>query len=263
VSTGFRTEGEVTIADLVGDIAGKGALDLNRKLNEMLDKTGSAGQVLVNLERCLGLDLVALRVLANASKELVHRRHGSFGMVKVSATIREQLISAALLHRFEIFDDEEEGVRQFSNRRWAFENMTGHTIVCGYGRFGSHVVRELRQAGVECVVVDADPDKVAMARDLDCPAVEGDCTQENILKQAGIEQARRLAPALSSDTDNLLVTYAARSLNPDLAIVARANEDDAIRKLQEAGANGVVSLYRISAQHIAMTLLGRDEAADG
>ncbi|MEO2003198.1 MAG: NAD(P)-binding protein [Candidatus Poribacteria bacterium] len=121
----------------------------------------------------------------------------------------------------------------------------------------------MRQAGVECVVVDADPDKVAMARDLDCPAVEGDCTQENILKQAGIEQARRLAPALSSDTDNLLVTYAARSLNPDLAIVARANEDDAIQKLQEAGANGVVSLYRISAQHIAMTLLGRDEAASG
>ncbi|MEO2003199.1 MAG: STAS domain-containing protein [Candidatus Poribacteria bacterium] len=125
MSTGFRTEGEVTIADLVGDIAGKGALDLNRKLNDILNKTGSTGQVLVNLERCLGLDLVALRVLANASKELVHRRDGSFGMVKVSATIREQLISAALLHRFEIFDDEEEGVRQFSNRRWASRTSRG------------------------------------------------------------------------------------------------------------------------------------------
>ena len=111
--------------------------------------------------------------------------------------------------------------------------------------------------------MDADPDKVAIARDLDCPAVEGDCTQENILKQAGIEQAQRLAPTLSSDTDNMLVTYAARALNPGLTIVARANEDDAIPQLQEAGANGVVGVYRISAQHIAMTLLGRNEADGG
>jgi len=261
VSTRFRTEGEVIIADVLGRVTGARALDLSRQLHVVLSEDGASDQVLINLARCPDLDLVALRVLADASKELVHQGRGSFGMTHVNSAIRDRLVAAAMLHRFEIFDDEREGVRQFSNRRRAFKNLTGHTVVCGYGRLGSHIAAELRGAGVDCVVVDADPDKVALARDAGFAAVEGDSTQEGILTQAGVEQARQLVAALSTDTDNMLVTYGARAAKADLVIVARANDDEAVAQLEEAGANSVVGLYRISAHHMAKALLDADEAA--
>jgi voltage-gated potassium channel Kch len=255
----FRTEGPILIADLAGDVTGERGLELNRHLSAALSKLGPAAQVLINLDQCRRLDAVALRVFAKTCEVLVHHRHGSFGLVKVGASIRESLVRAALLYRFELFDDEVDAIRQLSNRRAAFARLTGHTIVCGYGRVGSHVAAELRQAGVPCVVIDTDPTKVALARDLDCPAVEGDCSSEDILKQAGADSAHRLVAALSSDDENMVVVFTARTLNPDLVIVARANEDDSAAQLSEAGASDVVSLYKIGAHQIVTTLLGVDD----
>lgn len=126
--------------------------------------------------------------------------------------------------------------------------MDGHVIVCGWGRVGRTIAAHLQGAGAEVVVVDNDPSRVAL---VDGPAVEGDATDDNVLRAAGIERAATLIAALSTDADNLYITLSARALRPDLFIVARARTEASEPKLAQAGANRVVNPQKIGGARMA------------
>jgi voltage-gated potassium channel len=126
--------------------------------------------------------------------------------------------------------------------------MRGHVVVCGWGRVGKAVARDIVTTGRAVVVIDQDPDRVA---DIDMPAVIGDATLDTTLRAAGIEHASALIAALQGDAENLFVTLSSRDMNPGLFIVARARQEDSIGKLTRAGANRVVNPQRLGAARMA------------
>jgi len=128
-----------------------------------------------------------------------------------------------------------------------------HYIVCGYGRMGRIVCRELRSGHIPFVVIESE-DMVINADD-DIPFIRGDATRDENLRLAGIERARGLVSVLSTDAHNLYVVLSARGLNEKLQIVARANEDDAEQKLLRAGADRVVSPYHIGGLRMAHSII--------
>lgn len=120
--------------------------------------------------------------------------------------------------------------------------MSGHMVVCGFGRMGKIVCDELDRQGERFVVVDtAVPGP-------DWPyrhgiRVHGNATEDEMLRKAGIDRAKALITTVGSDADNLYITLSARLLNPTLKIVARAEEEEAEAKLRKVGATKVISPY--------------------
>jgi voltage-gated potassium channel len=129
--------------------------------------------------------------------------------------------------------------------------LTGHVILCGYGRVGSTVARELDHVGEPFVVVDINPASLDAARADGHLVVAGDATIDAVLHEAGIERARGLVTTIDSDANNVYVTLSARSLNPNLFVVARANQEGSEAKLVQAGADRVVSPYTRAGRQIA------------
>lgn len=126
--------------------------------------------------------------------------------------------------------------------------MRGHTIVCGVGRVGRAIARELTEAGHTVVIVDSQAERLT---DLPYTTLHGDATLDSTLRTAGILQARALVAALATDADNLFVTLSGRSLRADLFIVARAREEESVDKLERAGADRVVNPQELGAQRMA------------
>ncbi len=142
-------------------------------------------------------------------------------------------------------------LREFVGRRRMdrqIKNMSGHTIVCGWGRVGAAVAHDLERAGEGVVVIDADADRV---RDVPYPTVLGDATRDEVLREAGIERAKSLIAALDGDAANLFVTLSGRDLVPGLFIVARARADESVTKLEHAGADRVVNPQELGAARMA------------
>jgi len=135
------------------------------------------------------------------------------------------------------------------------ENISGHEIVCGFGRMGQAVVEELRRAHRNVVVVESNAEKVQRLKAADVPVVAGDATTEAALRSAGIERARGLVACLNDDAHNVYTVLTARSLNPELFIVARAGEEGAEARIMRAGANRVVSPYRHGGMRLAHVLM--------
>ncbi len=140
-------------------------------------------------------------------------------------------------------------------RHREMSRLRDHYIICGAGRVGSRVVREMTREGVALVVVERD---AAKAADLGLPATHvlaRDATLDETLIEAGVERARGLAATLADDADNLYVVLTARTLNPALHIVARAVEEQAEAKLKRAGANRVIAPTIIGSHRMAQSLL--------
>jgi voltage-gated potassium channel len=126
--------------------------------------------------------------------------------------------------------------------------MSGHTIVCGWGRVGRAVADDLVEAGHSVVIIDVNADRVA---DVPHPTVVGDATLDSTLRAAGIDRARALIAALEGDAENLFVTLSARAIVPELFIVARARQDESVPKLANAGADRVVNPQELGAARMA------------
>lgn len=138
------------------------------------------------------------------------------------------------------------------------EALDGHYIVCGFGRVGQQVCSRLVDEGYSFVVVDKEGQAVEWARQMGYPVVEGDAGDDEVLRQAGILRATGLVAAVESDAANLFVVLTARTLNPNLSIVARADSEASAEKLEVAGADRVLSLYSLGGRLIAQTLLRPD-----
>ena len=133
----------------------------------------------------------------------------------------------------------------------AVAELTGHYILCGYGRVGSTVARELVHAGQPVVVIDIEPASLDRARRDGLLVVEGDATSDDTLRLAGIQRARGLVATIDSDANNVYVTLSARTINPGLFVVGRANAEGSEAKLLQAGADRVVSPYTNAGRRMA------------
>jgi voltage-gated potassium channel len=123
------------------------------------------------------------------------------------------------------------------------DTLTGHTVVCGFGRMGRIVCAELERQHKRFVVVDESAERLSDFPFSHGLPVHGDATVDEILRKAGVDRAKALITVVGSDAGNLYITLSARLLNPKLMIVARAEEEEAEVKLRKVGANKVISPY--------------------
>ncbi len=150
---------------------------------------------------------------------------------------------------------------QSRRQRQMQDQLVDHVIVCGYGRVGRYVARELQAEHLPFVVIDPDPAKVDKIKRDGYLALQGNAANEHDLERAGIHRARGLIAAASSDAENVFIVLTARGVNPTLSISARANYEESEAKLLRAGANRVLLPYRIGGRRL-VTMLVRPEAAD-
>jgi voltage-gated potassium channel len=140
--------------------------------------------------------------------------------------------------------------------------LKDHYLICGYGRVGRQVAKDLRAGGVPFVVIDDNPDVREHADEEEVLLVEGRGSDDETLLEAGIERARAVIACVDSDAENIFATLTARELRPDIPIVARAAVESSERKLIRAGANEVVSPYKASGRTMAsLALSPRGRAA--
>jgi voltage-gated potassium channel len=163
------------------------------------------------------------------------------------------LLTSALVQLFTILQ-----LRQLlgPNRMQArIEKLDRHVIVCGFGRIGVMLARDLAVAGVPLVVLERSASRLAEAEAEGHLCLAGDATEETALVAAGINRARTLATVLPDDAANVFITLSARSLNPTIEIIARGEAPTTESKLRHAGADHVVLPTHIGAERIARMVL--------
>ena len=133
--------------------------------------------------------------------------------------------------------------------------LKGHFILCGLGRVGEEIAHTFNDERVPFVVVDSRPDCIARAEQEGFLYLEGDATNDEVLREAGIERARGLVAAVGSDADNTYITLSARGLRSDLFIEARASSEEVGKKLKMAGADRVILPQVIGGRRMALLAL--------
>ena len=133
--------------------------------------------------------------------------------------------------------------------------LKNHVILCGYGLVGREVARAFKDERVPLVIIEQNPEALALAVENDFLCLQGNATKDEVLEEAGISHARALVAALGTDADNVYVTLSARQLRSDLFIVARASTSESEPKLLQAGANRTMSPYGIGGRRLAMLTL--------
>ena len=147
------------------------------------------------------------------------------------------------------------GVLQERRVQRMIDSYSDHYIVCGFGRVGRQVVRDLNAARVKHVVIDPNPDNRELARELGVPYVESEAADDEVLRSAGIERAQAVIACVDSDAENIFIALTARELRSDIRIVARASVEESEKKLLRAGADRVVSPYKTSGTAMARMAL--------
>ena len=139
--------------------------------------------------------------------------------------------------------------------RGRIEHIRDHHILCGFGRVGEEIARELSERGLAFVVVDTNTDALARAQQSGFLTVEGDAASDDVLLAAGIRRARTLLAASDSDSGNTYITLTAKALNPDVLVVARAGKPESEARARRAGADRVISPYAIGGRRMALSAI--------
>jgi len=135
------------------------------------------------------------------------------------------------------------------------DRMKNHYIVCGYGRIGRVLCKNLKRKPLDLVVVEKNPELTSMMDADGVLYISGDAADEENLIRAGIKRAKGLVAVLASDADNVFLVLTARQLDPDLLIIARASQEESKSKLRAAGANTVESPYDMGAASMAHRII--------
>jgi voltage-gated potassium channel len=209
-------------------------LDTVTTLGSIQDPHDSAGRVVV-----VGLELFGIGTLFYAL-----------------ATVAEFFVSGQL-----------SGLLEERRTQKMIDSYSDHYIICGYGRVGRTVARDLRKAGASYVVIDHNPDNREAARSAGVRYIESEAADDEVLQQAGIERAKGVIACVDSDAENIFIALTARELRDDIMIIARASAEDSEKKLHRAGANRVISPYKTSGMEMARVALhpqvgGAVEVAD-
>ena len=168
---------------------------------------------------------------------------GIGGVALAASTIVQSVVQSELVSAF--------GQRRQSKK---MQKLQDHYIICGSGRVGSHLIRDLQATAKPFVVIESDPQRAADFTQREVMVLVADATLEESLREAGVDRARGLAACLPNDADNVYVVLTARDLNPNLRIVARAAEEQAEAKLLRAGANHVIAPTIIGGHRMAVAL---------
>lgn len=164
------------------------------------------------------------------------------GIVAYTATSLTQIIIEGKIFR----------TRRLEKR---VKQMKDHVIICGYGRIGQRIVTSMIDRNVPYVVIEKDETIVRELDQKNFSFLQGDATEDDTLTKANIRDARCLVAVLNSNADNVYVTLTARSMNPTLYIIARANDKSSETKLKHAGATRVISPYEIGGSYIANAVI--------
>ncbi len=135
------------------------------------------------------------------------------------------------------------------------EKLKDHYIICGFGRVGEQIAKELFHAGVPLVTIDTDPERIDKCEQEGLLSIAGDASKDEILEAAGVKRAKGLIAVVDNDADNIFVTLSAKGLNPEVFVVARAEQEESEPKLKKAGADRVVSPVTIGGRRMASLLL--------
>jgi Trk K+ transport system NAD-binding subunit len=174
---------------------------------------------------------------------------GCTGMIFVSSAL-VQFITLSQINQ--IF-----GIKRMNAQ---IDKLDRHVIVCGFGRIGIALAQSLQAGGARFVVLEQDEARAEHARSLGYLCVQADATDEAALQTGGVMRARTLATVLSNDAANVFITLSARSLNPQLEIIARGELPSTESKLLQAGANKVVLPTHIGAERIAELVMYQETA---
>lgn len=133
--------------------------------------------------------------------------------------------------------------------------LKNHIIVCGYGRIGAIVTKEVLDEGLDVVVIENNPDLISQMEAAGIACIEGDATSDETLKLAGLQNAKTLIAGLSDEAANVYVTLIARQSNINVNIIARGNDTASISRLEFAGADRVVLPHTIGGIRMAQSAL--------
>jgi voltage-gated potassium channel len=197
-------------------------LDTVTTLGAMSDPHDTAGRVVVVLLELFGIGTLF------------------YGL----ATVAEFFVSGQL-----------SGLLEERRNQRMIDTYSDHFIICGFGRVGRQVARDLGLAGVKHVVIDSNPSHRERAEVLGLRYLESNAADDDVLLGAGIERARAVIACVDSDADNIFIVLTARGLRPDILIIARASAEDSERKLLRAGADRVISPYKTSGSEMARVAL--------
>jgi voltage-gated potassium channel len=147
--------------------------------------------------------------------------------------------------------------RYFARRRVKrmIDKLNGHYIVCGFGKVGRGAALELRRARAKFIVIERSDDKVELAIRDGMLGVHGDATRDENLRELGVDRAKGLIAALSTDADNLFLVISAKALNPKMMVSARVIDENSEQKLKRAGADTTVASYNVTGTRLAQGLL--------
>lgn len=165
---------------------------------------------------------------------------GTYAMAQITQQVVEGKMSAAILAR---------------QRRRRLEALKDHYIVVGYGRLGETIVEELRASGMQVCIIEKHPGSLARLEASGLPVVQGDGSNDDVLRRAGILTAKGMAVAVSSSAESVFVTLSARSLNAKLNIVTRVSDAENALKARRVGATSVVSPHTMGGWRMAHGLV--------
>ena len=145
------------------------------------------------------------------------------------------------------------------NVKKKISELKNHVIVCGYGRNGKQVCMELKDDNHPYMIIEK---RVNIVEELKADEknlfIEGDATEEEVLIDAGIRNAKAIITTLPEDPDNVYVVLTARELNPSITIISRASNESSVNKLKRAGANNVIMPEKIGGAHMAALVMKPD-----
>jgi voltage-gated potassium channel len=135
------------------------------------------------------------------------------------------------------------------------EKIKNHYIICGCGRIGQLICRELKADKMDFVVIDSDPEVIQKIEEEGFVYYRGDATQDKSLLGAGIKRAKGIVCVLPTDAENLYVILTAKELNPNIYVLSRSEEEESEHRLLRAGADRVMSPYILGGMRMAMAIL--------
>lgn len=143
-------------------------------------------------------------------------------------------------------------VRQKRLMERDISRLSGHIVLCGFGRVGRGVWTALRDRDLDVVIIEADGDRAESARSAGALVIHGDATHNDVLELAGVESAEAVVACVQDDSDNLVIALSVKSLRADSRVICRATEVESERKLRLAGADAVVAPQAVGAERMAM-----------
>ena len=148
-------------------------------------------------------------------------------------------------------------LNQFRRRKMLkrAKKLKNHYIICGYGRMGAVIAKEMHEKKQTFVVIENNPDKIRKIVECGFLYVEGDATLEETLNAAGVQRAKGIVVVLNTDQDNLFVSMSIRSLNNDAFLVSKCSVDDTLIKLRRIGVDKIVNPYVAGGHKMSELLL--------